>query len=592
MPVESLITEHLDIWTSAIKTKSTAGRGSSKKLELVGVKKLRELILELAVRGKLVPQDPKDEPASELLKKIETEKSSLLKEGKIKKQKPLPPISDEEKPFELPTGWEYCRLDDICAGITSGSTPPKEQFSVSAGVPYLKVYNIRNQEIDFKYKAQFVSYEYHRKKLTRSILFPNDVVMNIVGPPLGKVAVIPNDFPEWNCNQAIVFFRALETKLSNYIYTYLRAGLFLNFIELIGTAGQDNISVTKSRTIVFPTPPLAEQHRIVAKVDELMALCDQLEAQAESSIDAHKTLVEVLLATLTDAKNADELNDNWQTISQHFDVLFTTQDSIDQLKQTILQLAVMGKLVKQDPKDEPASVLLERIATEKQQLIKDGKIKKQKPLPPITNEEKPFELPRGWAFERLEKMTSLITKGSSPKWQGVSYTEDSTDVLFVTSENVGAFELRLDKKKYVEKKFNDVEPRSILQKDDFLMNIVGASIGRTATYNIDTLANINQAVCLIRSFPLLSCNKYFLTFFNSNICISYMYDKQVDNARPNLSMANISKFVTPVPPLEEQHRIVSKVDELMALCDSLKERLNQAQTTQLHLTDAIVEQAL
>jgi type I restriction enzyme S subunit len=252
----------------------------------------------------------------------------------------------------------------------------------------------------------------------------------------------------------------------------------------------------------------------------------------------------------------------------------------------------MGKLVKQDPNDEPASKLLERIATEKNQLIKDGKIKKPKRLPPITDGDKPFTLPCDWAFERLEKMTSLITKGSSPKWQGVSYTEDSTDVLFVTSENVGAFELRLDKKKYVEKKFNDVEPRSILQKDDFLMNIVGASIGRTATYNIDTLANINQAVCLIRSFPLLSCNKYFLTFFNSNICISYMYDKQVDNARPNLSMANISKFVIPVPPLEEQHRIVSKVDELMTLCDSLKANLNKIQISQLHLTNALVEQSL
>lgn len=261
---------------------------------------------------------------------------------------------------------------------------------------------------------------------------------------------------------------------------------------------------------------------------------------------------------------------------------------VKKLRELILELAVRGKLVPQDLNDEPAKVLLERIAEEKTQRIADKKINKQKPLPEITDEEKPFECPSGWAFERLANMTSLITKGSSPKWQGVSYTENPTDVLFVTSENVGAFELRLDKKKYVEKKFNEVEPRSILQKHDFLMNIVGASIGRTASYNIDVLANINQAVCLIRSFPSLSCNKYFLTFFNSNICISYMYDKQVDNARPNLSMANISKFVIPVPPLAEQHRIVAKVDELMALCDQLEQQTEQSLTAHQTLVEVLL----
>jgi type I restriction enzyme S subunit len=590
MAVENLITDHLDIWTSAIKSKSTAGRGSSKKLELVGVKKLRELILELAVRGKLMPQDPNDEPASELLKKIETEKASLLKEGKIKKQKPLPPISDEEKPFELPTGWEYCRLDDICAGITSGSTPPKEQFSVSAGVPYLKVYNIRNQEIDFKYKAQFVSYEYHRKKLTRSILFPNDVVMNIVGPPLGKVAVIPNDFPEWNCNQAIVFFRALETKLSNYIYTYLRAGLFLNFIELIGTAGQDNISVTKSRTIVFPTPPLAEQHRIVAKVDELMALCDQLEAQAESSIDAHKTLVEVLLASLTDAKDADELNDNWQTISQYFDVLFTTQSSIDQLKQTILQLAVMGKLVKQDPKDEPASKLLERIATEKQQLIKDGKIKKQKPLSPITDEEKPFELPAGWEWSNLGDLTTIRGGKRLPK--GQQLTTEKTPYIYIRVSDMRNGSIRENDLHYVSEEIQSQISNYIITTDDIYMTIVGATIGKCGLVP-PKFDGMNLTENAARLSPFYDVDKtYLFKCLDSSFAQKQFFDKTKQVGVQKMALNRLSSTKIPLPPVGEQQRIVLKIDDLMALCDSLKARLNQAQTTQLHLTDAIVEQAL
>jgi len=228
--------------------------------------------------GKLVPQDPNDEPASVLLEKIATEKEQLIKDKVIKKQKPLPPISEDEKPLELPQGWELVRLDDVCFGITSGSTPPKSEFDENEGVPYLKVYNIKEQKIAFDYKPQYVKSEYHSTKLKRSILYPGDVIMNIVGPPLGKVAIIPDSHPEWNCNQAITFFRPILKELNNYIYTYLLAGTFLNSIELIGTAGQDNISVTKSRSITFPFPPIKEQAKIIVRVNELMKLCDVLKS--------------------------------------------------------------------------------------------------------------------------------------------------------------------------------------------------------------------------------------------------------------------------------------------------------------------------
>ncbi len=240
------------------------------------IDQLKQTILQLAVMGKLVPQDPSDEPAAELLKRIAEEKAQLVKEKKIKKQKVLPPIAEDEKPFELPSGWEWCRLDDICFGITSGSTPPKVNFNESEGIPYLKVYNIREQKIDFEYKPQFVDNDCHKTKLARSVLYPGDVVMNIVGPPLGKIAIIPDAYPEWNCNQAITFFRPIVPQLNKYIYTYLTAGSFLDSIELIGTAGQDNISVTKSRSILLPTPPLREQKRIVNKVHELFLLCNSL----------------------------------------------------------------------------------------------------------------------------------------------------------------------------------------------------------------------------------------------------------------------------------------------------------------------------
>ena len=168
--VEQLITDNLDGWSSAVKTRSSAGRGSSKKLTLHGIKKLRELILELAVRGLLVPQSIDDEPASALLERISAEKEQLVKEGEIKNQKKLPSISEE-------------------------------------GMPFIKVHNIQNQEIDFAHRPQFINPECHAGKFKRATLYPGDVVMNIVGPPLGKVAIIPSAYPEWNCNQNVTFFR-------------------------------------------------------------------------------------------------------------------------------------------------------------------------------------------------------------------------------------------------------------------------------------------------------------------------------------------------------------------------------------------------
>ena len=180
----------------------------------------------------------------------------------------------------------------------------------------------------------------------------------------------------------------------------------------------------------------------------------------------------------------------------NFDILAESPGGIKKLREMILQFAVQGKLVPQDSNDGPASVLLEKIRVEKELLIKDGKIKKQKTLEPIKVDEIPFELPMGWEWTRLGELTEIITKGSSPKWQGINYTEKG--ILFVTSENVGNYKLLLNKKKYVEEKFNELSERSILIKNDILMNIVGASIGRTAIFDIDEKANINQATCLIR----------------------------------------------------------------------------------------------
>jgi type I restriction enzyme S subunit len=587
---QNLITEHLDIWTSAIKTKSAAGRGSSKKLELVGIKKLRELILELAVRGKLVPQDPSDEPASELLKKIEVEKTQLVKEGKIKKQKPLAPITGEEKPFELPIGWEWKKLGDL--GVVASSSRVLKKDWKQDGVPFYRAREI--VQLARLGKAQddlFIS-ESLFKEFMKSGIFPvlGDIMITGVGTIGVPYIVRPNDRFYFK-DASVLIFKNTCALNPQYLSLFMKSPLWINAIhaESMGTTVH-TLTISRANDTHVCIPPTAEQHRIVAKVDELMALCDQLEAQTEASIDAHKTLIEVLLATFTDAKDADELNENWQTISQHFDVLFTTQASIDQLKQTILQLAVMGKLVKQDPKDEPAAKLLERIATEKQQLIKDGKIKKQKPLPPISDEEKPFELPIGWGLTRLDDICFGITSGSTPPKDKFNET---TGVPYLKVYNIKEQSIAFDyRPQFVDiQHHKDKLTRSILHPGDVVMNIVGPPLGKIAIIPDDYPEwNCNQAIVFFRPIEA-SLNSYIYTYLTSGRFLDAI--ELIGTAgQDNISVTKSRSIIFSMPPLAEQHRIVAKVDELMALCDSLKARLNQAQTTQLHFTDAIVEQAL
>jgi type I restriction enzyme S subunit len=551
MAVENIITEHLDIWTSAIKTKSAAGRGSSKKLELVGVKKLRELILELAVRGKLVPQDPNDEPASKLLKKIEAEKARLVKEGKIKKQKPLSSITEEDKPFELPSGWEFTKFGNLYSLEYGNNLPqPKRSgtgeysvFGSNGVVGSHKEYCISEPCIVVGRKGSAGALN-----LCADIgCWVTDVAYSVVPPNSLSIQFVYKQFHTLG-------------------------------LDILGKGIKPGLNRNDAYVLAVAIPPIKEQHRIVAKVDELMALCDQLEAQTEASIDAHRTLVEVLLATLSNAKDADELNDNWQTISQHFDVLFTTQASIDQLKQTILQLAVMGKLVKQDPNDEPASKLLERIATEKQQLIKDGKIKKQKPLPPITDEEKPLELPEEWGCIRLGEVINLV---SGQHLKPDEYSESSLvgGVPYITGPAEFG-DINPTYSKYT------IEKRALAQPNDILVTCKGAGLGKLNV--ADEIVAISRQLMAVQPVKV---NASFLKLIINSL-YSYFQSMGVGIAIPGISREHVTDIVIKLPPTLEQNRIVAKVDELMALCESLKANLDEAQTTQLHLKDAVIENAL
>ncbi|MCG6261845.1 restriction endonuclease subunit S [Vibrio vulnificus] len=581
MSAEKLITDHIDIWTSAIQAKSASGRGSSKKRELYGIKKLRELILELAVRGKLVPQDPNDEPASVLLERIAVEKAQLVKEGKIKKQKKLPSIDDDDYLFDIPSGWSWERLGNVGETNIGLTYSPKD--AGETGIPVLRSANIQRGKIDLSDLVRV------QKEVKDSVLVEiGDLLIcarNGSKALVGKTAQICELKEPMAFGAFMAIFRSC---INDYIEVFLNSPVYRKNLEGVSTTTINQITQSNLRSTICPIPPVEEQHRIVAKVDELMALCDQLEQQTEASLDAHQVLVETLLATLTNSQDATELMANWTRISEHFDTLFTTEQSIDQLKQTILQLAVMGKLVPQDPNDEPAAILLERIAEEKAQLVKEKKIKKQKALLPIAEDEKPFELPKGWEWCRVNDI-SLFTTSGSRDW--AKYYSES-GALFVTMGNLsrGSYDLRMDNLRYVKPPIDGEGSRTKLEPHDLLISITG-DVG-----NLGLIpegfgeAYINQHTCLLRFMP--ECRDKFFPELMRSPFAKLQFDAPQRGIKNSFRLSDVGEMVIPLPPKEERTRITQKVDNMMSFCDQLKQRLRDSQQTQLQLTDAIVEQAL
>ena len=329
----------------------------------------------------------------------------------------------------------------------------------------------------------------------------------------------------------------------------------------MGAGGaQPNISREKIIKTVIPLPPQEEQRRIVAKVDELMALCDHLEQQQDASIAAHQTLVRVLLAALT-AAGRGAFEAAWTRIADHFDALFTTAESVAELKQTILQLAVMGKLVPQDPADEPASVLLKKIAAEKAKLVKEGKLDQPKKFPPIRKDEKPFELANGWEWCRFGEIYNLEYGKGLPESKRSGSGEYA---VYGSNGIVGSHNESCVKEPciVVGRKGSAGALNLCLNQECWVTDVA---------YSVIPVSNLNIEF-VFRQFHTLGL------------------DKLGKGIKPGLNRNEAYMLVIAIPPLAEQRRIVAKVDELVALCDRLHARLAASQTAQRQLADAIAAQ--
>ncbi|WP_205341679.1 restriction endonuclease subunit S [Denitrificimonas caeni] len=542
--VEQLITEHIDIWTSSILAKSTAGRGSNKKYELYGIKKLRELIFELAIRGKLVQQDPKDVSGSALRDELVSEKKMLVKEGKARRSKTLPAITNHEKLFDLPENWQWVRVADIgnvFNGNSISSNIKKSKYSTfSVGMPYIA--------------TKDVEYGFDSLNYNNGINIPHDepkfkvahkgaVLICAEGGSAGKkCGIAEQDIYFGNKLFANELFSGV---LPKYILTaYLSPTFYEHFSELMtGIIG--GISLANFMMLPIPLPPTNEQLRIVSKVDELMLLCDQLEQETESSIDAHATLVDVLLAALTDSADTNELAQNWARLSEYFDILFVTEQSIDALSKKILEVAVKGML---------------------------------------TNTINVRKIP-------LKKLLSFGPRnGFSPK--EVNY-QTSNKVLALGATTTGR--LLLEKSKYFEYEI-PCDSHLWLSKDDILIQRGNAAsyVGSSIHIEDKVIGYIYPDLMIkIRASDEVD-TEYLSIVLSSPASREFMWDRMTGTSgtMPKINQKTVESVPIPLPDLKNQRLIVSIVSELMEICEQLKINLQQSQETQVQFTDALVDQAL
>jgi type I restriction enzyme S subunit len=535
-----------------------------------GVAQLRELIVALAVRGKLVPQQDADGYASRLLEESRAQVRAKMHEGKAKKEKPAADVDAAETPFEIPDTWQWCRLTDTGEFINGLAFKPTDW--APDGLPIIRIQNLsgRNQEFN-RTKGSF-----HPSVIVRSgdILVSWSATLDAFVWQ-GETGVL---------NQHIFRVEPAPCVDRGFLYWLLKWAI-RDLAESEHAHGLVMSHINRGPFLAKPIalPPLAEQARIVARVDELMQLCDALETKGRLEAQQHARLLETLLGTLTDSTTPEELAANWQRVAEHFDLLMYRPEAVDVLEQTVLQLAVRGLLVPQDPSDEPASSLLQRIAATKERLVSLGRVRRERPMQPIENDVEQFDLPAGWAWVRLQEAYD-VRDGThdTPKYH-------ETGVPLVTSKNLSSGRLDLTDVKLISTADHEaISARSKVDRHDILFAMIG-SIGNPVIVDTDVEFSIKN-VALFKHYSLSLSSPEFL-LLSLTVAADRMSAQAAGGVQSFISLGQIRSTTIALPPLAEQARIVARVTELRRLCADLRQRLAASQATQSRLAEALVEAA-
>ena len=495
----------------------------------MNVQQLRNSILQEAIEGRLVPQDPNDEPASVLLNRIREEKKRLFKEGKLKKKDlEETPISEDEKPFEIPDSWEWCKLGWI-GDWGAGATPAKgnPEYYDNGTIPWLRTGELNNA---FVYDSEIKVTPKALEKCSLRMCNVGDVLIAMYGATIGKVAIAGIKL---TTNQACCACTPYEI-YNKYLLYYLMASK-KTFIEMGEGGAQPNISREKIIAFPFPLPPLAEQKRIVAKIEELLPKVEEY-GKAQEALN--------------------KLN----------------EELPEKLKKSVLQEAIEGRLVPQDPNDEPASVLLNRIREEKKRLFKEGKLKKKDlEETPISEDEKPFELPDSWEWVRLG---ILISYQNGYAYNSSEMNKEGKGVPVIKSGNLMTLEVVFKPNNdYIECPTEKMLLSKIV-KGDMLMCLSSQSdnpepLGKTAIYKLDTYALLNQRVLKFRPYKD-ELTPYLYYTINSFYFWYNVSHQGGGSAQANLKLNHVLDMQIPLPPLAEQKRIVAKIEEVFKEIDKLK----------------------
>ena len=514
-----------------------------------GIGRLRELVLQLAVQGKLVPQDPNDEPASELLKRIAAAKARTVRKGRVKVRKVVDPALTRLN-YHLPSGWASAHLSDLTQ-VLNGRAYKKSEL-LPEGTPVLRVGNL------------FTSNQWYYSDL--------DLDEDKYCEEGDLIYAWSASFGPFIWRGPKVIYHYHIWKLSLFSETDLRKQFLYNVLlqktQDIKNAGHGismvHMTKEKMEQLIVPLPPLAEQHRIVAKINELMGLIDRLENSRCSQEAVRTAARDSALAALRNAATPAEVEAAWTRIAERMEDLFTTPDNLTPLREAVLQLAVQGRLVPQDSNDEPASQLLEHIRKEKARLERDKQIKKQKSLPTIQDEELPFEIPLNWEWTHLGEITSY---GSTEK-VAPGEVDEATWVLELGDIEKVSSRL-LNRVHYGMRHFKST--KNCFCKGDVLYGKLRPYLDKVILADEDGICT--SEIMPIRGFVGLA-PQFIRLVLKSPYFVQYANSSTHGMNLPRLGTGKARQALFPLPPEAEQYRISAKVDELMRLIDRLEQHLS------------------
>lgn len=528
-----------------------------------GVKQLRALILELAMMGKLVRQDGTEQSSTDVLKQIEAEIRVLLKSGRIKKRAVSRAVTG---PFTLPTGWRWQTISDICSVVTDGDhqAPPQ----TTEGVPFVVISDIRSGTICPGIAKRYVPQDYFESLDWSKKAQKSDVLLTVVGSY--GIPVLVKESLTFCFQRHIALLRPALPALQEWLYIALKSPLLQQQMATIATGtAQKTVPLTGLRDCVLPIPPLSEQQRIVAKVTELMELCNHLELQQQLAEEAHKKLVTVMLGLLLQSSGQADFGMLWETIEKNFDILFTTESSIETLKQTLLRLAMSGRLIPQDPKDQPASKLLSDIRAKKV-----GNKKYQERSGPESRHE--ISVPSGWEMCRFFEIADIKSELVSPR-DYEQYQQVAPDSI---EKNTG---ILLQRRTVRES--GVISPNHHFYPGQILYSKIRPSLSKAVLVDFEGLCSADMYPIQAHIDP-----KFLLLQMLSPTFLEQV--KVVENRvkMPKLNQESLNSFWVVVPPLAEQKRIVEAFEELSSICDELKNTFSLARFKREQISIALIQQ--